>query len=410
MAAKMNLILLKNGEACIDKNLVKKDIIISNGKIKEISDKIEKIPVEKKNILIIDCEGKIILPGFIDGHVHFRDPGRTEKEDFFTGSCAAVAGGITTIIDMPNTKPPTLTINDLEEKRKIAASKCLVNFGFHFGSSVNNLEEIKKSVKISCVASTKVFMNWSTGDMKIDDEKTLEQIFRNSKIVAAHAEEEKMKQAVELAKNTGTKLYICHLSCASEIEYLRKEKAENIFCEVTPNHLFLTEDSSNPFLAVKPELKSEKDRKALWEALNEGLIDTIATDHAPHLISEKESENPPSGIPGEETMLPLMLDAVNNKKISLQKVVECCCENPARIFEIEKKGFIKEGFDADLAIVDMNLKKKVENEKLFTKCRWSPFNGKTLKGWPVVTIVNGNIVYNDGKIDDKVKGKEVKFR
>lgn len=393
--------LLKNGLIYLNGKLVKKDVLISNGKIDKI---IGEFIIDKKQVKVIDCSDKIIIPGIIDPHVHFREPGLTHKEDFLTGSRAAAAGGITTIIDMPNTKPPTLTIKELKRKIKLA-EKSVVNYGFHFGSSVDNLSEIKKAKN---VASTKIFMDLTTGKMKIDDEKVLELIFKASKVVAVHAEEEKVKQAVKLSKKTNKKLYLCHISSAQEIKFLKKNKNSKIFIEVTPHHLHLSAKKKDRFMDVKPELKSKKDIDALWGAINNGLVDTIGSDHAPHTIAEKKKGA--FGMPGEETLLPIMLDAVNKKKITFSRLIKLCCENPAKIFGIENKGFIKEGYDADLTIIDMNLRKKVDAKKLFTKCKWSAFNNKLLKGWPVMTIVNGNVIFEKGKVYDKIKAKEVKFR
>lgn len=395
------MILLNHGEIFIDGRIIRTNILISKGRILKVADEF----VLGKNIEVIECYGKLILPGIIDPHVHFREPGATHKEDFFTGSSAAAAGGITTVIDMPNNQPPILTVEDLNIKRDLAR-KSIVNYGFHFGSSVDNLDEIMKAKN---VASTKIFMNLSTGNMRIDDEKKLEQIFLSSRMITVHAEGEKVRKAVILAKKTRKKLYLCHISSEKELKFLKKNKAENIFVEVTPHHLYLTA-KKDPFLNVKPCLKRKKDINALWKAINAGLVDTIGSDHAPHTIAEKKGENPPSGMPGVETMLALMLDAVNKEKIKIGKLVELCCENPARIFGIENKGFIKEGYDADLTIVDLNLEKKVNSKKLFTKCRWSAFNNKLLKGWPVMTIVNGNIVYNNGKINTEIKAREVEFK
>jgi dihydroorotase len=392
------MIVLQNGLVYIEGELVKKDIVISKGKIHKITDKFV------ADATVIDCSDRIVLPGIIDPHVHMRDPGMIQKEDLFTGSQAAAAGGITTFIDMPNNKPPTLNNKELARKRRLANWKSVVNYGFHFGSSVDNIKEIKKAKN---VASTKIFMNWSTGNMKIDDEEKLKEIFKKSRIVSVHAEGKELKKAVRLAKKR--KLYLCHVSSLEEIEFLKKNKKKNVFVEVTPHHLYLTAKKSN-FFKVKPCLKTKKDNSALWDAINSGLVDTIGSDHAPHTIKEKKSKDAPSGMPGEETLLVLMLDAVNNKKISLQKLVELCSENPAKIFGIKKKGKIKKGYYGDLTIVDMNLKKKVDSKKLYTKCKWSPFEGKLLKGWPVMTIVNGNIVYDEGKMNIFVRGKEVEFK
>ncbi|MBD3164655.1 amidohydrolase family protein [Candidatus Woesearchaeota archaeon] len=400
MAPKMTC--LESGLAFVGGKIVKKNICIYKGRIAAIADSCVS---GKRGMEKIDCTGKLILPGIIDSHVHFREPGMAQKEDFSTGSKAAAAGGITTVLDMPNNRPPVLTVRELEKKRKIAKKKCLVNYGFHFGSSKDNIREIKKAKN---TASTKIFMNISTGDMKIEDENQLENIFRASKVIAVHAEGSKVKQAVELAKKTGKRLYLCHISSETELRYLKRNKPKNIFIEATPHHLYL-KSSKSPFLDVKPRLKSDKDKQALWKAVSMGLIDTIGSDHAPHTIKEKKSKNPPSGMPGEETMLPLMLDAVNRRKMALRKLVQLCSENPAKIFGIKNKGCIKEGHDADLTVVDMHLKKKVDSVRFFTKCGWSAFNNKLLKGWPVMTIVNGNIVFDNGKINSKIKGKEVIF-
>ncbi|MBS3122449.1 amidohydrolase family protein [Candidatus Woesearchaeota archaeon] len=423
--------LLKNCKILDEEgNLISTNILIKNGKIHQINAKIkpeaqinENILNKKEKTIIIDCKDKIVFPGLIDSHVHFREPGLTHKEDFFTGSMAAAAGGITTVLDMPNTKPPTLTLKYLKEKRRLAEETCLVNFGFHFGSAINNIEEIKKATQLNNVASTKIFMNLSTGNMKIDDEKLLKDIFMSSKLISVHAEGEKVKLAIKLAKNSDRPVYLCHISTKEEIDYIKKEKTLlkinkissnngfNIFVEVTPHHLFLTKyDDKDSFTKMKPELTSSYDQKALLDAVNDGIVDTIGSDHAPHTIEEKLKFEFPYGVPGVETMLPLLLDAANKKLITLKKVQELCCENPARIFGITNKGKIKEGYDADLVIVDLNIEKVIKNEELFTKCKWSPFNGRKLKGCPVMTIVNGNVIFDDNRIPKIItehKGKEV---
>ena len=359
----------------------------------------------------VDAKGKLVIPGLIDCHVHFREPGMERKEDFFTGSCAAASGGISTILDMPNTNPPTTTIKLLNEKRKLA-KKSIVNYGFHFGSTNGNLKEIKKAKNI---ASVKVFMDISTGKLIINNDDVLKNIFKNSKIISVHAEGKMVEKAVNLIKNTKNRLYLCHITSKEEIRFLKKKKIKNkVFVEVTPHHLFLTkieEIKKKGFVMMKPSLKAKEDQNALWKAIKEGTVDTIATDHAPHTKKEKESlikEKIPSGVPGCETMLPLLLDAYNEKKLSLKTIVELCCENPAKIFNIRNKGKIKKGYDADLVIIDLGLKKKVNNKNLYTRCGWSPFNGWKLKGWPVTTIVNGKIIFDNGKIN-KIKAKEVEY-
>jgi len=395
-------LLIENCRLMSNGGNVIRHILIRNGKIKKISkDKL-------KSKITVDAENNFVIPGIIDPHVHFREPGLTHKEDLFTGSVAAAAGGITTFLDMPNTNPPTTTVKLLKEKLSLG-EKAIVNYGFHFGAAVDNLSEIPKAKKKT--ASTKLFMNLSTGKMMIEDKNLIENIFDASKMVAVHAEKEKVAEAVAYSKKTDTPLYLCHISLKDEIDFLKKAKNKKIFVEVTPHHLFLTEKDfkkQKGFADMIPSLKSQEDQDTLWKAIEEEIIDTIGTDHAPHTKAEKKKKDYPCGVPGCETALPLMLDAVNKGKISLTKVVRLMSSNPAKIFKIKNKGAIKEGYDADLVIIDMDKKKKIVNSKLYTKCKWSPFEGKILKGWPVTTIVGGNIVFDNTGFYD-IKAKEVVF-
>ncbi|MFH1587381.1 MAG: dihydroorotase family protein [Candidatus Diapherotrites archaeon] len=391
-------LVLKNGQVFSGGELKNLNIGIDNGKIAELSEG------EISGSEEIDCTGKVILPGLIDPHVHFRTPGLEHKEDWATGSRAALHGGVTTVLDMPNTNPPTLSVELLEEKRKIVGKDSLVNFGFHFGAAVDNIGEIKK---VTNVASVKVFMNLSTGRMLISDRGKLGEIFGAAKQIAVHAEGSKVRLAMDLAKETGTKLYLCHISTAEELEMIADE---DVSVEATPHHLFLTEkDAVSPFFKMIPGLKSQKDQDKLWEAINSGRVNSIGTDHAPHTAEEKESEDPPAGVPGIETMLPLLLDSVNGGRLELGKIVELCCENPARIFGIKNKGFIEEGFDADLAVVDLEKEWVVKGKELFTKCKWSPFDGKRLKGFVERTIVGGIVKFENGKIVSEERGEEIDF-
>lgn len=395
----MNL-LIKNAKIFTKGILINKNIFIENQKIRKITN--QNLQADK----VIDAKNRIVLPGLIDSHVHFREPGLTQKEDFLTGSKAAAAGGITTFLDMPNTNPPTTTIERLEEKRRLA-KKSVVNYGFHFGSTKDNIEEIKKAENI---ASVKVYMDITTGELIINDENTLKKIFQIPITKTIHAENERILKAIEFGRDY-SRLYFCHVSSKQELDNIIKNKTSNIFIEVTPHHLFLTEQEKEKhkgFADMKPGLKKKDDQIALWEAIKNNFVDTIATDHAPHTKDEKMQINYPFGVPGCETMLPLLLNAVNDKLLTLKKLVQLCCENPAKIFKIKRKGFIQEGFDADLTIIDINLEKEVRNEELQTKCKWSPFNGFRLKGWPVMTIVNGNIVFDNGNINH-VRGKEVEY-
>ncbi len=393
--------LIKNCRILEDKKLVERNIFIEDHRIATVTEDI--ITSEE----VIDGKGMVVLPGMIDCHVHCREPGLTQKEDFLTASQAATAGGITTMIDMPNTKPATTTVELLEQKRELA-KKSIVNYGFHFGSTMENLSQIKHAKNI---ASVKVFMNITTGELMINDDTWIAKIFENSKRIAVHAEEEMVEKAVKFIRNTKNKLYLCHISRESEINYLKKHKLKNkIFVELTPHHLFLTKEDESKlgnFALMKPELGTKQDQDALWEFLKSGKVDTIGSDHAPHTVEEKKEKV--YGVPGLETTLPLLLNAVNNKKLTLQNVVELVSENPARIFNIKNKGHIQEGYDADLVFIDMNLEKEVKNENLFTKCKWSPFNGFKLKGWPIMTMVMGNLIYDNGKIND-IKAKEVEFQ
>ena len=391
------MISIENGKVYMNGKLVEENILIEDGKILKITSGRTKADER------INARGMIVFPGFIDPHVHFRDPGFTNKEDFRTGSLAAAAGGVTSVLDMPNTEPPTLTNKLLDEKRAIAIQKSVVNFGFHFGSSVDNLEEIRS---VKGIASVKIFMDASTGNMLIEDEKIVKGIMAASKINTIHAERENVRKATGYAKSLGKKFYLCHVTEGKELGYAKKE---NVFLEVTPHHLFLTEKDQSNSIRMKPSLKSDSDRRILWEALRDGTIDTIGTDHAPHTMEEKKSEKPPFGVPGVETRIPLIMDSVNRGRISLRRALETMCENPVKIFKIKNKGFIKEGKDADLTIVNMKVKKKVRNDQLFTKCGWSPFDGYELQGWPVKTIVNGNVVFEDGEIFEKIKGKKVEY-
>jgi len=383
--------LLKNGMIVENNKLVQKHIFISDGKIRDISD--EKTSADN----VIDLDGKVVLPGLIDAHVHFREPGLTQKGDFLSESRAAARGGITTIIDMPNTVPPTTTVSALEEKR-LLAKKSVVNYGFHFGATEGNSDEIRKARNI---ASLKVFMDSTTGDLRITE--NLEEVFSSYPLISVHAENEKVKEAVDLIRKTRSKLYLCHISSDSELKPVTRTVKSKAYVEVTPHHLFLTESSSGPMLKVKPSLKSQADQDALWEAINKGIVDTICTDHAPHTIEDKKSGA--YGLPGVETMLPLLLDAVNRNRLSLHKIIELCCHNPAKIFKIRNKGFLEPGYDADLVIIDLSLEKQVRNEEMLTKVGWSPFDGKILKGWPVMTFVNGNLAFGNKDI----KAKEIAY-
>lgn len=427
---------IANGHILLNGKLEKKNIIIENGKITEISNS----SMGER----INADGKIILPGLIDIHVHLREPGMTYKEDFRTGTMAAAAGGVTTVFDMPNTKPATTTALLLEEKRQTAAEKAIVNYGLYMGATTENIMEIKKARN---TAGVKLYMGSSTGNLLVTDATAIKNFLGSGKTTIIHAEDEELmkknsekyknehsptihakirndeveanavKNAISILKSASDvkRAHFTHTSTAKSIEILKEaKKKQPVSCDATPHHLFLTYEElkkQGNFAKMNPALRGKEDVEALWKGIENGVVDCIATDHAPHTIEEKEADywEAPAGVPGLETMLPLLLDAANKKRITLEKVAELTSEKPAKLFGIQNKGKIAAGYDADLVITDMNKTKTVANEELFTKCGWSPFNGWKLKGWPLITIVNGEIVYNEGEITI-TKGREVKFQ
>jgi dihydroorotase len=430
--------VLVNGKVVSPKGIKEAQVLVKKGKIAAVGKKV-KVP---KGAQVIDVKGMHILPGVIDAHVHFRTPGMTAKEDWTTGSRAALAGGVTTVLDMPNTNPPTVDAATLKKKREMVKKKALVNYGFFVGATVKNLDKIGK---LKNIAGIKLFMGSSTGNLLIKEKEMLEKFFKKTKVVlAVHAESEEcilrntekvgssnqpnihnlirspecaheaMKEVLHLAKKYGTRVHVCHVTTDREVDSLRKFKSKKVTAEVTPHHLFLTEKDYKMYgtlIKVNPPIRGLIDQVALWEGLKKGWIDMVATDHAPHLLEEKERPytNAPSGVPGVQTMLPLLLNAVNEKKLTLEEVVRLTSYNPARLYGIKNKGEIKVGADADLTVVNMKMPERICHRFLFSKCGWSPYHDWVLKGWPVMTFVNGELMYEWRTRFGKALGKEVKF-
>ena len=420
------MLYLKDGK---DVHGNKIELLILNDKIDKISEGFseEEIKNIEKNekLEIIDLKGKTVMPGVIDVHTHMREPGITAKEDFATGSRACAKAGVTTFYDMPNTIPTTTTLEALRDKKKLASEKSIVNYGFHFGGSRNNnIDEIKKVLEAKEANTVKIFMNVTTGEMLIEDEDILKNIFKNSKLVLVHAENEMIDKAVEYNKNYGNGLYICHIPSKEELKKVLEAKKNPelntekhpVYAEVTPHHLFLNEeirestDRNKMLLRMKPELRTKKDNEFLWEALNNGEVDTIGTDHAPHLISEK-LEKITFGMPGVETSLALMLNAYNEGKVKLEMIQKLMSENPAKIMKISKRGKLEEGYYADVIAVDLDKEWTVGvDDTIESKCGWTPYENWKLKGKNVLTIVNGKVVYQNNKFNDNLEnGKEVEF-
>ena len=420
------MLYLKDGK---DVHGNKIELLILDDKIDKISEGFSEEEIknidENEKLEIIDLKGKTVMPGVIDVHTHMREPGITAKEDFATGSRACAKAGVTTFYDMPNTIPTTTTLEALKDKKKLASEKSIVNYGFHFGGSRNNnIDEIKKVLEAKEANTVKIFMNVTTGEMLIEDEDILKNVFKNSKLVLVHAENEMIDKAVEYNKNYGNGLYVCHIPSKEELKKVLEAKKNSelntekhqVYAEVTPHHLFLNEeiresiDRNKMLLRMKPELRTKKDNEFLWEALNNGEVDTIGTDHAPHLISEK-LEKITFGMPGVETSLALMLNAYNEGKVKLEMIQKLMSENPARIMKISKRGKLEEGYYADVIAVDLDKEWIVGvDDTIESKCGWTPYENWKLKGKNVLTIVNGKVVYQNNKFNDNLEnGKEVEF-
>ena len=441
-------ILIKNANIVNEGTVFNGDILIEGEYIKEIS---SSISAKSADVHIYDAEGKYVLPGAIDDQVHFREPGLTHKANIETESRAAVAGGITSFIEMPNTNPQATTIEKLEEKFSIAAKTSSANYSFMFGGTNDNLEEILK-VDEKSVAGLKLFLGSSTGNMLVDDPEVLEQIFKSTNmVISVHCEDEatirknfkehldtygddipvkchpvirdeeacylSSSRAIALAKKTGARLHVFHLSTAKETKLFSNKiplKDKKITAEVCVHHLWFSDkdyEEKGTLIKWNPAVKSQKDQDGLWEALLDDRIDVIATDHAPHTLEEKKNvyTSAPSGGPLVQHALPAMLEMHHKGKISIEKVVEKMCHNPAILFQVEKRGYIKEGYFADLVMVDLNNPWTVNKDNILYKCGWSPFEGATFKSRITHTFINGSLAYKNFKFYDVKAAKRLTF-
>jgi dihydroorotase len=445
---KQKTILIKNAHIVNEGTIFSGDILIEGEYIKEIG---ESISAKSSDVYVIDAEGKYVLPGVIDDQVHFREPGLTHKATIESESKAAIAGGITSFIEMPNTNPQTTTIEELEKKFEIASKTSYANYSFMFGGTNDNLDEILK-VDATQVAALKLFLGSSTGNMLVDNPKVLENIFKNTKLlIAVHCEDEatikanletylekygedipvkyhpeirseeacylSSSTAIELAKKTDARLHVFHVSTGKETELFTNKiplKDKKITAEVCIHHLWFTDEDyekKGALIKWNPAVKSKKDRDKLWEALLDDRIDVIATDHAPHTLDEKKNvyTKAPSGGPLVQHALSAMLEMYHKGKISIEKVVEKMCHNPAILFQIEKRGYIKEGYFADLVLVDLNNPYTVKKENLLYKCGWSPFEGTTFKSRITHTFINGNLAFENAKFHTFKSAKRLTF-
>ena len=445
----------------MQKYLFKNIHLVNEGKIQVLDlltngERIEKIGSlldNKRGAIEINCEGKFLFPGVIDDQVHFREPGLTHKANIYTESKAAIAGGVTSFMEMPNTIPNALTVNLLEDKYNIAAQTSLANYSFFMGVSNTNAEEVLKVNKLKAdICGVKIFMGASTGNMLVDNYGTLEKIFRESELlIATHCEDEKIIKenyqrikkekgilsaadhplirddnvcyesslsAIQLAKKYNSRLHILHISTEKELQLFGNMlplKDKRITAEVCVHHLHFTADDYERLgykIKCNPAIKASHNKEALWKALLDDRLDVIATDHAPHLLSEKEGdyEHAHAGLPLVQHPLLLMLHYYRQGKISLEKIVEKMSHAVAECFNIKDRGYIREGYFADLVMVDMNLPTTVSKENILYKCGWSPLENFTFPATITNTFVNGNMVYGNDVWNESIKGQRLKFK
>ena len=461
----MSILIRQSTIILPDRQTLIGDVYIQYGKIAAIAPSLNPtdLGADDQPLEIIEAQGLTLLAGVIDPQVHFREPGLEHKEDLRSASHACAKGGVTSFLEMPNTRPLTITQAALDDKLSRAASKCVVNYGFFIGATAEVLPDL---ITANPTCGIKIFMGSMHGALLIDQEEILDRIFsQGDRLIAVHAEDQARiaqrriefadskipakhsliqdnqaalnatQLAVKLSKKYQRRLHILHMSTGEEAEFLRQEKPEWVTAEVTPQHLLMNisaYEKIGSLAQMNPPLRSPRDQEILWQALLDGVIDFIATDHAPHTLAEKglvanedsqsvqsetsskdtvllEPANVPSGMPGVETSLPLMLTEAMKGRCTVHQVSQWMSRNVAKAYRIANKGEIRVGWDADLVLVDLNNYKPVRNEDLLTKCGWSSFAGWELTGWAATTIVGGQVVYANGKVNPDVRGQALQF-
>ena len=431
-------LIIKNGSCYINGRLEKTDIALSGNKIKKVG------KIELNSSKVFDASDKLVLPGIIDTQVHFREPGSTDREDLESGSRAAVLGGITSVFEMPNTNPPTSNLIEFDKKLNLAKDRMHCNYAFYFGATPENINQLSKLKGLKGCCGVKLFAGSSTGKLLVSEEKDIEKVISNSdRVVSIHSEDEEIlnlrkkfiregdvqshpewrnhecamsstRRVVKIAERYNKQIHVLHVTTKEEVDFLAMHK-KNVTFEITPQHLTLYApdcyDKLGSLAQMNPPIRKREHYDRLWTAVKNSIVDTLGSDHAPHSKEDKSKKYPasPSGMPGVQTILPIMLHHINNNKLSLEQLIKMMCENPCKIFSIKNKGYIKEGYDADLTIVDMDREQTIKNETMATKCGWTPFHDMTIKGFPVATIINGKTVMSDGKILTEGSGQPLEF-
>ena len=431
-------LIIKNGSCYINGKLTKTDIGLSGNKIKKIGN------IELNSSKVYDATDKVVLPGIIDTQVHFREPGSTDAEDLESGSKAAVLGGVTSLFEMPNTNPPTANLIEFEKKLQAAKNRMHSNYAFYFGATPNNTDQLAKLKNVEGCCGVKLFAGSSTGNLLVDKESDIEKVISSSdRIISIHSEDEDIiklrkkfikkgdvhshpewrnvecamsstRRVVKIAERYNKKIHVLHVTTKEEVDFLAMHK-KNVTFETTPQHLTLYApdcyDKLGTYAQMNPPIRSSDNMLGLIKAVNQGVVDIIGSDHAPHTKENKEKAYPfsPSGMPGVQTIVPMMLDHVSQGNLSIFTLVDLMSYAPAKIFGLINKGRIAVGYDADLTIVDLNAKKTISNQWIVSKCGWTQFDNFKVRGWPIATIINGSFVMKNGDLLSKPKNKQFKF-